>query len=316
VPPETVAAAAAGLGVALPGRAVTSEAVAARLGVDAGWIVQRTGIRERRVAGPGERLSALAARAARAALADAGADPAEVDLVLVATTTADEITPAAAPLVAHAVGALGAGAVDVGAACTGFVAGLSLAAAQLESGRARSVLLVGADVLARYTDPLDRRTAALFGDGAGALLLRAGAPVVGPVVLGAAGDRDLLRITRERGVVEMDGQEVFKHAVARMGDATVAACAAAGAALDDVDLFVYHQANRRILDAVGRRLGLAPERVVDCIERHGNTSAASIPLALDHARRDGRLFDGARVLVCAFGAGFTWGAGLLEWRPA
>ena len=308
--------ATAGLGIALPAQVVTNDPIAARLGVDPDWIVQRTGIRERRVSAPVERLSDLAARAGAAALADAAFDPAELDLLLVATTTADEVTPAAAPLVAGAIGAVNAAAIDIGAACTGFLAGLSLAASQLESGRARSVLLIGADVLARYVDPDDRRTAALFGDGAGALLLTPEAPALGPVVLRAAGDRDLLFITRERGVVEMEGQEVFKHAVQRMSEATLEACAATGTALDDIDLFVYHQANRRILDAVGRRLRLDPEKVVDCIGAYGNTSAASIPLALDHARRDGRLQEGSRVLVSAFGAGFTWGAALMDWRTA
>ena len=310
---ETVSA---GLGVALPPTIVTNDPIAARIGVEPEWIVQRTGIRERRVCAPGDRLSDLAARAATDALADAGFDPAELDLLLVATTSADEVTPSAAPLVARAIGAVNAGAIDVGAACTGFLAGLALAAAQLESGRARSVLVVGADVLARFTDPDDRRTAALFGDGAGALLLTPDGPAIGPVVLRADGDRDLLFITRERGVVEMEGHEVYRHAVNRMSEATLEACAATDTALGDIDLFVYHQANRRILDAVGRRLGLDPARVVDCIATHGNTSAASIPLALDHARTDGRLREGSRVLVSAFGAGFTWGAAIIDWRTA
>ena len=306
--------ASAGLGIAVPPDVLENAPIAARLGVDPAWIVQRTGIERRHVSAPGDRLSDLAARAATNALADAGVDAADVDLLLVATTTADEVTPAAAPLVAREIGATNAGAIDVGAACTGFLAGLSLAAAQLESGRARTVLLVGADILHRYTDPDDRRTAALFGDGAGALLLTATGPAVGPVILGAAGDRDLLFATRERHIIEMEGHEVFKHAVTRMSDATLQALDAAGLTLADVDLFVYHQANRRILDAVRRRLGADPDRIVDCIADYGNTSAASIPIALDRARRDGRLFDGARVLVSAFGAGFTWGAAVVDWR--
>jgi 3-oxoacyl-[acyl-carrier-protein] synthase-3 len=316
--PETLATTrrTAGLGIAVPARVVTNEPIAARLGVDPEWIVQRTGIRERRVTEPEGRLSDLAARAALEALADAAFDPADLDLLLVATTTADEVTPAAAPLVARDIGAVNAGAIDVGAACTGFLAGLSLAAAQLDCGRARSVLLVGADILHRYTDPDDRRTAALFGDGAGALLLTSDGPAIGPVVLRADGDRDLLFATRERHLIEMDGHEVFKHAVTRMSEATLEACALTGIALDEIDLFVYHQANRRILDAVGRRLKLDPGRVVDCIAAYGNTSAASIPLALDHARRDGRLHEGSRVLVSAFGAGFTWGATIVDWKTA
>jgi 3-oxoacyl-[acyl-carrier-protein] synthase-3 len=315
--PEVVAATrSAGLGVALPDTVVTSDAIAARIGVEPGWIEQRTGISERRVVLPHERLSDLAASAATAALADAAVDPADVDLLLLATTAGDEVTPSAAPLVAKAIGARNAGAIDVGAACAGFLAGLSLAAAQLDSGRARTVLVVGADMLSRFTDPDDRRTAALFGDGAGALLLTAEGPAIGPVVLRADGDRDLLFITRERNVIEMEGHEVFKHAVHRMSEATLEACAATETPLDEIDLFVFHQANRRIIDAVGRRLRLDRDKVVDCIAGHGNTSAASIPLALDHARRDGRLVDGAKVLVSAFGAGFTWGAAVVEWRTA
>ena len=309
-------AAVAGLGTAVPDRVVTNAPIAARLGVDPAWIVQRTGIRERRVAPPSMGLTDLAAAAGRTALDDAGIAPADVDLVLVATTSADDVTPSAAPLVAQALGADRAGAIDVGAACTGFLAGLHLAAATLESGRGDTVLLVGADVLARYTDPDDRRTAALFGDGAGAIVLTRteGRGEIGPVVLRADGDRDLLFISRERQVVEMEGHEVFKHAVTRMSEATVEACAAAGVALEDIDVFAYHQANGRILEAVGRRLALDPARVVDCVGGYGNTSAASIPLALDHARADGRLVDGARVLVSAFGAGFTWGAAVIDWR--
>ena len=308
--------ASAGLGIAVPPTVVENAPIAARLGVDPAWIVQRTGIERRHVCAPDDRLSDLAARAGRAALEDAGADPLDVDLVLVATTTSDEVTPSASPLVARDIGALNAGAIDVGAACTGFLSGLSLAAAQLESGRARSVLLIGADILHRYTDPDDRRTAALFGDGAGALLLTPEGPAVGPVILGAAGDRDLLFATRERHIIEMEGHEVFKHAVYRMSEATLQAVDAAGLTLADIDLFVYHQANRRILDAVRRRLGAEPDRIVDCIADYGNTSAASIPIALDHARRDGRLFEGARVLVSAFGAGFTWGAAIIDWWTA
>lgn len=302
--------------IALPETRVTNAPIAARLGVDPEWIVSRTGIRERRAIAPGETFGGLAARAGRGTLESAGLDPSEVDLILVATTTADELLPNAAPVVAHALGATRAGAIDVGAACTGFLSGLSLGAAQIEAGRADNVLLIGADILTRYTDADDRRTAALFGDGAGAALLTAGpAPGgIGPVVLGADGSEpELLTITREKAIIEMQGQEVFRHAVARMVESTLAACEAAGVALEDIDLFVYHQANARILKTVGQRLGLDPTDVVDCIAPHGNTSAASIPIALDAARQDGRLRDGARVLISAFGAGFTWGGVVVEW---
>ncbi len=317
----TTGATVAGVGVALPDTVVENAAIASRLGVTPGWIESRTGISARRAIAPGDTLVDLAARAGRAALEAAELDPAAVDLVLLATSTADDVLPNAAPLVAGALGARRAGAIDVGAACTGFVAGLALGAAQIEAGRARTVLLIGADVLSRHTDPDDRRTAALFGDGAGAVLLAPAGDgergAIGPVVLGAddAG-AGLLRITRERGVVEMDGQAVFRHAVARLAEVTLAACEAAGAPLEAIDLFVYHQANARILRAVGDRLGLDPARVVDAIGPHGNTSAASIPLALDAARRDGRLRDGTRVLLAAFGAGFSWGGAVLEWGRA
>lgn len=303
--------------VALPQTRVTNEPIAARLGVEPNWIVSRTGIEERRAVQPGETLADLATLAGQRTLEGAGIAASELDLILLATTSADELLPNAAPLVAHALGATRAGAVDVGAACTGFLSGLSLGAAQIETGRAQNVLLIGADILTRFTDPDDRRTAALFGDGAGAVLLTStSAPgCIGPVVLGADGaEPELLRITRESALIEMQGQEVFRHAVARMVESTVAACDAAGVALEDIDLFVYHQANARILKTVGQRLDLDPARVVDCIAAHGNTSAASIPIALDAASRDDRLHDGAKVLVSAFGAGFTWGGVVIEWK--
>jgi 3-oxoacyl-[acyl-carrier-protein] synthase-3 len=313
MPELLTASAVAGLGVAMPERVVTTVEIAARFGVDPDWIVSRTGILERRHAAAGEGTTDLAARAASAALADAGIPAADVDLVLVATCSPDEQVAAAAPQVARAIGAVNAGAIDLGAACTGFVSGLSLAAGALESGRARCVVLIGAEVLSRMIDPEDRRTAALFGDGAGAVVLIS--PMgIGPVVLGSDGTcAGLLFASRERGVIEMEGQEVFRHAVDRMAQATLDAAAAAGTGLGGIDLFVYHQANARIIRAVGRRLALDPDRVVDVIARHGNTSSASIPLALAEARADGRLVPGARVLLAAFGAGFTWGGTVLAW---
>ena len=298
----------AGIGIALPERAVPNEPIAVRIEVEPEWIVTRTGIRERRIAGPGETVVSLAAAAGARALADAGRSAADVDLLLVASTRGDDLMPGSAALVAGALGASRAGAIDVNAACTGFVAGLSLAAGALDSGRAGTVLLIGAEVLSRMTDPDDRRTAALFGDGAGAIVLDDGA-AVGPVILGSEAAPELLRTSHARGLIEMEGQEVFRHAVARMSEATVAACAAADVAIEEIDHFVYHQANRRILDAIGRRLRLDPERVVETIGRYGNTSSASIPMALaDVAPRPG-----ARVLVAAFGAGFTWGGAVVTW---
>lgn len=295
-----------GLGTALPHTVVTSEELAPRLGVEPEWILSRTGIQERRHAVPGESLTDLAAAASRVALDEAGVAAEEVDLVLVATCSPDVLIAPAAAEVAAALG-IAAAAVDLGAACTGFISGLSLAAGALESGRARCVLLVGAEVLSRLVDTCDRGTAALFGDGAGAIVLTRSARL-GPVILGSDGSQaGRLYATRERGVVEMAGQEVFRHAVERMSQV------ARQLGTSDVDLFVFHQANARILQAVARRLDLDPARVVNAITRHGNTSAASIPLALAHARDTGRLHPGDRVLLAAFGAGFTWGGTVITW---
>jgi len=307
-----------GLGVAVPETIVANAPIAARLGIDEEWIVQRTGIEERRVAEPGERLFELAARAGERALASAGASAAELDLVIVATTSNDELMPGASPRVAAALGASAAGATDVNAACTGFVYALSLACAQVESGRAASVLVVGADLMARMIDPDDRATAAVFGDGAGAVLMRGtAAGRIGPIVLGADGSNaDLIRTPKETGKTEMQGHETFRFAVDRMAQVSAEAVAAAGLELGDVDLFAYHQANGRILRSVGERLRLPAERVIDCIDRFGNTSAASIPLALEQARLEGDLVPGAKVLIGGFGAGLTWGATVVEWGSA
>ncbi len=240
--------------------------------------------------------------------------------MLVATLTQDELMPNAAPIVAHAIGADRAGAIDIGAACTGFLSGLSLAAAQIETGRAECVLLIGADFTTRIIDWDDKRTAPLFGDGAGAVVLgpatgEVGA--IGPIVLGADGSgAPAIQIAHGDRKLRMDGPEVYRHAVARMGEATLAAVEGAGLTLDDIDLFVYHQANGRILRALAEKLQLPSERVVDCIENLGNSSAATLPLGLVAAEHDGLLKPGARVLLSAFGAGFTWGAGVIEWGGA
>jgi 3-oxoacyl-[acyl-carrier-protein] synthase-3 len=305
----------AGLGIALPETVVANAPIAARLGIEEDWIVRRMGVRERRVAAPGESLVGLAAQAGRRALADGGVGAAELDLVLVATISNDELTPAAAPRVAAELGAGSAAAIDVNAACTGFVSALSLACAQVESRRAANVLVIGAELMTRIVDPEDRATAPLFGDGAGAVVVRgAGRGRIGPVVLGADGaNADLIRAGREEGLVRMQGHDTFRHAVERMGAASVAAARAAGLGLAEIDLFVYHQANARILTAIGARLVLPPELIVNCIDRYGNVSAATIPLALDAARTAGTLGRGTRVLLAAFGAGLTWGATVLEW---
>lgn len=314
-PASTRTAGIVGVGVALPERVVANAELAARLGVSCEWIERRTGIAARRYAAEGQRVSELATGAARAALAHAGLEAAELDLILVATLAADEITPSAAPLVAHALGADHAAAIDVGAACTGSIAALSLACGAIESGRARNALVIGAEVLTRFVDFDDRRTAPLFADGAGALVLSADADgQIGPFVLGSDGAAaQAIRATRERGVLEMEGHETFLMAVEKLSGSTLEAVALAGLELADVDLFVYHQANARILAAVAERLRVPRERVFDCIARLGNTSAASVPIALGEARRAGALAPGMRVLAGAVGAGLVWGATVIVW---
>lgn len=311
-------AAVRSIATVLPETVVTNDEVAERIGKSDDWIYTRTGIRERRVARPDERLSDFAAKASREALAQAGVAAAELDLVLVATMTPDEITPNAAPLVADAIGAHGAGAMDVGAACTSFLSALALAAAQVETGRAERVLVVGADFISRITDHHSKATAMLFADGVGAVVVTPAKDgevgSIGPILLRADGSEPrILHATHEQRTLQMDGHETFKHAVNRMVQVTRDAVAAAGLTLDEIDLFAYHQANGRILRSVAERLALPAERVVDCIEKTGNMSAASIPYALDTARRDGRLRPGSTVLLSAFGAGFTWGGGVIEW---
>jgi len=311
------AATIVGLGHHLPSEVVPNGAIAERVGIDDAWIVKRTGIHARRRVAPSERTSDLAVFAGRRALQDAGVEPAELDYVLVATMSADEITPNAAPLVAHALGAVNAAAYDVGAACTGFLAGLSQAAALVEVGRAERVLLIGAESLTRLIDPDDRKTAMLFGDGAGAALI---APAgdsagIGPISLRADGGiGDTIVATYADPFIRMDGISTFKIAIKNLSEITVFAAAQAGLELDDVDLFVYHQANGRILRAVGERLDLDPAKIADYIGQLGNTSAASVPITLSLAREDGRLRPGMKVLLAAIGAGFTWGAGVMEWQ--
>jgi 3-oxoacyl-[acyl-carrier-protein] synthase-3 len=304
-----------GLGAALPERVVPNAEIAASLGVDSHWIERRTGIRERRYAAPGQRVSELATSAGRIALKDAGLDASELDMVLVATLASDEITPNTAPLVAHELGATRAAAVDVGAACSGAIAALAHATAWVEAGHARHVLVIGAEILTRYMDYEDRRTAPLFGDGAGALVVSAEADgEIGPFVLGSDGAAaPAIRATRERGVLEMDGHETFLMATHRLASSTVEVIELAGLTLADIDLFVYHQANSRILSSVADRLELPHERVFDCIASFGNTSAASVPLALNEAVRVGALAPGARVVLGAVGAGIVWGATVVEW---
>ena len=312
-------AAIASVAMAVPDTVVPNHPIAERLGIADEWIVKRTGVRERRRARPSELLADFAAEAGRRALARADVEASDLDLVLVATMTPDSVAPNSAPVVAARLGATGAGAVDLGAACNGFLSGVALASGQIEAGRAETVLVVGADLLSRITDPDDRSTAALLADGAGAAVLReTGTPSrIGPTVLGSDGaGADLITADRAGGVLRMNGHDTFKHAVARMSEATRAVLARAGRDLSDVDLFVYHQANSRIITAVGAELGLPADRVVDYVPRFGNTSAATIPIALALSEQEGRIADGALVLASAFGAGLAWGATLIEWGMA
>ena len=316
-PTSAPRAAIGSVAYAVPSRVVGNEAIASQLDVDEAWIVERTGVRQRRIAGDGEDLVGLATAAGMLATKRAATAPQELDLVLAATMSHDRLTPNLAPLVADRIGARAAGALDVGAACTGFLAGLGLAGAQVEAGRAETVLVIGADQLSRLTDPLDRSTAALFADGAGAVVVRAATQGagIGPVVLGSDGSRGgLVCATREEAVIRMEGQDTFREAVARLSEATLAAAAEAGAALEQIDAFVYHQANARILRAVAQRLRLPGDRVVECISSYGNTSAASIPIALATAVERGLLRSGGLALLGAFGGGLTWGATVVEWE--
>jgi 3-oxoacyl-[acyl-carrier-protein] synthase-3 len=314
-PTALVHAGIVGLGCSLPQRIVANAEISPAIGVEADWIERRTGIRERRYAEPGAQLAELAAAAGRSALADAGVRGSQVDLVLVASCSQDSVMPNAAPQVAHALGATGASAFDVGSACTGVLAALAAARGMLVSGAATNALVIGAEIMSRHVDPNDRNTAALFGDGAGAIVATAGAPGdIGPVILGSDGSRAALVVAdRETQLLAMDGHETFKQAVRRLAEASTAACDAAAVALGELDLYVYHQANTRILANLAERLELDPGKVVDAIATVGNTSAASVPLALEQARADGRLSSGMRVLLAAVGSGFTWGASVVEW---
>jgi len=318
-PPGLAGAALVGVGMAVPEQVMTNAEIAARLGVDEEWISRRTGTSERHVAAPGQRLDEFAAAAARAALAQAGVHAADVDAVLIGTTSAEEMSPHAAPLVAADIGASGAAAIDLSAACTGFLSGLVIGTGMIESGRARAVLVIGADMLSHYLDRDDPQSAMLFGDGAGAAVLTEveGGSRVGPAVLSSDGQRrELIRLARDELLIRMDGPTVYRHAVRLMSDVTEQALLRAGLTVADIDLFVYHQANSRIIDAVGQKLRLDPARVVDVVGSFANTSAASLPIALAEAQRDGRLHDGDRVLLAAFGAGLVWGGVVVTWgRP-
>ncbi len=306
-----------GCGAALPAQALTNDELAARFGLDTSdeWIRERSGITRRHLAGPDDSATSLGAAAAREALAHAGVDAAEVDAVIVATATPDSAFPSTAVRIQAELGMVRGFGFDVSAACTGFVYALSIADAMLRAGNARTVLVIGTEVYSRILDWTDRASCVLFGDGAGAVLLRAeeGERGILSTHLHADGRHaGILHVEGTTGPLRMAGREVFKHAVTKLASVVEEALAANGLARGDVQWLVPHQANIRIIEAMGRKLGLPAERVVVTVDRHANTSAASIPLALAEAVNDGRIKPGDMVLLEAIGGGLTWGAALLR----
>lgn len=315
----------AGIGGYLPKRIVTNDELAATLDTTDAWIRERTGIKQRHIAGPHETCAFMATEASRAALADAGATAADVDVIILATATPDQAFPASALRVQAALGCGGYG-FDLSAACSGFVYALSMADSLIKSGAVRGALVIGSEVYSRILDWTDRGTCVLFGDGAGAVFLRAGSG------RGTADDQGILSThlhaqgslgdilyvdgavgrPEGSGFLTMQGREVFRHAVTRLSETVAEALAANGLPQDAVDWLVPHQANLRIIEGIGRKLGLPPERVVVTVDRHANTSAASIPLALAEAWHDKRIRRGQLVLMEALGGGLTWGSALVR----
>ena len=316
-----------GCGSYLPGQVVTNAQLAERIDTSDEWIVQRTGIRERHIAAEGEFTSHLAIRAAQAALADAGVDAQSIELIVLATSTPDNTFPATAVAVQHGLGINHGAAFDLQAVCSGFVFALATADNFLRTGAFKRALVIGAETFSRILDWNDRGTCVLFGDGAGAVVLEA------QEQSGKTTDRGVLTThlrsdgrhkaklfvdggpssTQTVGHLRMEGREVFKHAVGMITDVIVDAFEATGLNADSIDWFVPHQANKRIIDATGHKLHIAPEKVVLTVDRHGNTSAASIPLALCVAVSDGRVKRGDLILFEAMGGGFTWGSALVRW---
>ena len=317
-----------GCGSYLPEQVVTNAQLAARIDTSDEWIVQRTGIRERHIAAEGEFTSHLATKAAQAALTDAGVDAQSIELIVLATSTPDNTFPATAVAVQHGLGINHGAAFDLQAVCSGFVFALATADNFLRTGAFKRALVIGAETFSRILDWNDRGTCVLFGDGAGAVVLEAqeqpgrAATDRGIVTTHLRSDgRHKAKLfvdggpssTQTVGHLRMEGREVFKHAVGMITDVIVDAFEATGLNADSIDWFVPHQANKRIIDASAHKLHIAPQKVVLTVDRHGNTSAASIPLALSVARKDGRIKRGDMVLLEAMGGGFTWGSALVRW---
>ena len=318
-----------GLGSHVPERVVTNDELSTMMETSDEWIVERTGIRERRIAAPEEALSDLALPAAREALADAGLEGSDLDLVIVATVTPDMAFPATAAILAEQLGAGEAGAYDLSAGCTGFMYAVAQAYGMLAGGLAQRALVVGGDVLSKILDWSDRSTAVLFGDGAGAVVMErvgeggflgfelgadgSGGP---QLYLPAGGSRSPATsdtVAERLHFVQMNGREVFKFATRVLVSSAEAVLAECGRTVDEVDVYVPHQANVRIIDYATQKLGIPEDRVVIDVDRYGNTSSGSIPLALADAKADGRLEAGRLVLMTGMGAGLTWGSGLIEW---
>jgi 3-oxoacyl-[acyl-carrier-protein] synthase-3 len=318
----TLRSVVAGTGSALPERRVDNAELAEQVDTSDEWIIARTGIRSRYIAGEGETTASLATKAARKALEAAGIPASEIDLIVLATATPDQTFPSSATKVQAALGINDCVAFDVHAVCTGFLYAVSVADAMLRAGTGRSALVIGAETFSRILDWEDRTTCVLFGDGAGALVLRAedGERGILATKLHADGrHNDLLFVdggpstTGTVGKLRMKGREVFRHAVVNLAEVMGEVLGAADLTADDVDWVVPHQANARILDATAKKLGLPSEKVVVTVDRHANTSAASVPLALDAAVKDGRIKRGDVVVLEAMGGGFTWGAAVLRY---
>ncbi|MFN3447505.1 MAG: beta-ketoacyl-ACP synthase III [Roseococcus sp.] len=309
----------AGCGGCLPAQVVTNDELAARHGLDTSdaWIRERSGITRRHFAGPGETAASMGAEAARRALAQAGIAPEEVDAVIVATATPDSAFPATAVHIQRILGITRGFGFDVSAACTGFIYALAIADSMLRTGQARCALVIGTEVYSRILDWQDRATCVLFGDGAGAVVLRAeeredGRGILSTHLHADGRQADILHVEGTTGPLRMAGREVFKQAVTKLAAVVDEALAANALPREAVDWLVPHQANIRIIEAMGKKLGLPPERVVVTVDRHANTSAASVPLALAEAVEDGRIRRGDLLLLEAIGGGLTWGAALLR----